>query len=144
MNARPALCYLCGQPLSEPTSSDHAPMQQVYAPEIRKTHSPNLLTIPVHGGPNIAYKTINARPETVDKAALVSEGVQETAPINDPGASITLPFDPQSCLNENADRALCAFLEQSLRHARNECSALRQVKPCEATVKFVSKLVCLW
>jgi hypothetical protein len=48
MNAKPALCYLCGQPLSEPVSMDHVPMLQLFDSEIRKAHSPNLLTIPVH------------------------------------------------------------------------------------------------
>ena len=56
MNARPALCYLCGQPLSEPIGMDHVPMQQLYAPEVRKAHSPNLLTIPVHDQCNKSYQ----------------------------------------------------------------------------------------
>jgi hypothetical protein len=35
---------------------DHVPMQQLYAPEVRKTHSPNLLTIPVHDKCNKSYQ----------------------------------------------------------------------------------------
>jgi hypothetical protein len=56
MNAGPALCYLCGQPLREPISSDHVPMKQLYESEIRKAHSPNLLTISVHDQCNKSYQ----------------------------------------------------------------------------------------
>jgi hypothetical protein len=35
---------------------DHVPMQRLYAPEVRKTHSPNLLTIPVHDKCNKSYQ----------------------------------------------------------------------------------------
>lgn len=35
---------------------DHVPMRQLYAPEIRKTHSPNLLTIRVHDPCNKSYQ----------------------------------------------------------------------------------------
>jgi hypothetical protein len=56
MNAQITLCYLCGQSLSEPVGMDHVPMQQLYAPEVRKAHCPNLLTIPVHDGCNKSYQ----------------------------------------------------------------------------------------
>lgn len=50
------ICYLCGKPLNEPTNRDHVPPQQLYADEIRKRHSPNLLTIPVHKSCNSSYQ----------------------------------------------------------------------------------------
>jgi hypothetical protein len=50
------LCYLCGQPLVAPTSADHVPPRQLFAPEIRKLHAPQLLTIPVHAACNQAYQ----------------------------------------------------------------------------------------
>lgn len=54
--AAPQLCYLCGQPLSDPISRDHVPPKQLYAHEVRKTHPTNLLTIPVHAACNKAYQ----------------------------------------------------------------------------------------
>jgi hypothetical protein len=48
MNGQITLCYLCDRPLSEPIGMDHVPMQQLYPPDVRKAHSQNLLTIPVH------------------------------------------------------------------------------------------------
>jgi hypothetical protein len=56
MNTRPAVCYLCGQALAEPINRDHVPPQQLYADDVRKAHSPNLLTIPVHAACNKAYQ----------------------------------------------------------------------------------------
>ena len=50
------LCYLCGQPLVEPVSSDHVPPKQLFARAVRKAHSPHLLTIPVHDACNKAYQ----------------------------------------------------------------------------------------
>jgi hypothetical protein len=41
-------CYLCGLSLTEPIDWDHVPMKQLYAPAIRRAHSPQLLIIPVH------------------------------------------------------------------------------------------------
>lgn len=52
----PLICYLCGQPLMGLTSNDHVPPKQFYADEIRKKHSPNLLTIPVHRLCNHSYQ----------------------------------------------------------------------------------------
>lgn len=53
----PNLCYLCGQSLTGPISDDHAPMKQLFAPEVRKEHNPSkLLTIPVHDRCNKSYQ----------------------------------------------------------------------------------------
>jgi hypothetical protein len=52
----PSICYLCGLPLTRPTSADHAPPKQFFAPIIRKKHAPQLLTIPVHDACNKAYQ----------------------------------------------------------------------------------------
>jgi hypothetical protein len=52
----PTLCYLCGHPLTAPTSVDHVPPKQLYAKEIRKKHSPNLRTIKVHAGCNKSFQ----------------------------------------------------------------------------------------
>ncbi len=52
----PLICYLCGKPLDQPLSRDHIPPQQFYADEIRKKHSPNLLTVQVHTACNRAYQ----------------------------------------------------------------------------------------
>ncbi len=57
MNIRPSLCYLCGKPLLPPVSNDHVPPKQFYADSVRKTHSPNLRTIPVHAACNQAYQS---------------------------------------------------------------------------------------
>lgn len=56
MNRSPSVCYLCGQPLVAPTSSDHVPPKQFYVDEIRKAHNPNLLTIVVHDECNKSYQ----------------------------------------------------------------------------------------
>ena len=50
------ICYLCGKPLQEPINRDHIPPQQLYADEVRKRHSPNLRTIPVHKCCNSDYQ----------------------------------------------------------------------------------------
>jgi hypothetical protein len=52
----PEKCYLCGQPLCAPTSVDHVPPKQLFAPAVRKTHKLQLLTIPVHAACNEAYQ----------------------------------------------------------------------------------------
>jgi len=53
----PELCYLCGHSLAPPIDHDHVPMQQLWAPELRKKHAPSqLLTIPVHKACNFAYQ----------------------------------------------------------------------------------------
>ncbi len=55
--ALPSVCYLCGESLAEPISWDHAPMKQLFADAVRKTHNPSkLLTIPVHKNCNEAYQ----------------------------------------------------------------------------------------
>src|SRR5688572_22161465 len=54
--ALPSLCYLCGAPLSAPIDWDHVPPRQLFAKVIRKKHSPNLLTIPVHAVCNKSYQ----------------------------------------------------------------------------------------
>lgn len=56
MSKLPGICYLCGEPLCNPIDRDHAPPRQLYADDIRKQHSPNLLTIPVHRACNQAYQ----------------------------------------------------------------------------------------
>ena len=49
-------CYLCGLKLAAPIDWDHVPPQQLYAPEIRKAHHPQLLTIPVHAACNKGFQ----------------------------------------------------------------------------------------
>lgn len=59
MKRLPTACYLCGKPLVRPPlliNDDHVPPKQLFAREIRKAHSPNLLTIPVHKSCNYAYQ----------------------------------------------------------------------------------------
>lgn len=52
----PFLCYLCGRPLTAPTSADHVPLKQLYAKDIRTKHAPNLLTIEVHKDCNSSFQ----------------------------------------------------------------------------------------
>jgi hypothetical protein len=49
-------CYLCGLKLAAPIDWDHVPPKQLYAPEIRKAHHPQLLTIPVHAACNKGFQ----------------------------------------------------------------------------------------
>jgi hypothetical protein len=42
--------------LAAPIDWDHVPPQQLYAPEIRKAHHPQLLTIPVHAACNKGFQ----------------------------------------------------------------------------------------
>lgn len=42
------ICYLCGNALSGEVDIDHVPPKQFYATNVRKKHSPNLFTLPVH------------------------------------------------------------------------------------------------
>lgn len=57
MAAKPvSVCYLCGKDLIEPTNRDHVPPKQLYTEEIRKKHSPNMLTIPVHEACNKSFQ----------------------------------------------------------------------------------------
>lgn len=50
------LCYLCGQPLSEPIDRDHVPPKQFYADQVRREHNLNLLSIPVHAKCNRSFQ----------------------------------------------------------------------------------------
>ena len=50
------VCYLCGEPLSEPTNRDHVPPDQIFAKPLRGKHQLRLETIPVHASCNTAYK----------------------------------------------------------------------------------------
>jgi hypothetical protein len=52
----PTICYLCGKSLAQPIDWDHVPPRQLFAKAIRKKHSPNLLTIPVHAACNKTYQ----------------------------------------------------------------------------------------
>jgi hypothetical protein len=49
-------CYLCGEALLEPISDDHVPPKQLYGKDVRKSHNPNLLTLPVHKSCNHSYQ----------------------------------------------------------------------------------------
>ena len=52
----PTHCYLCGRPLSCPTSKDHCPPRALFSPEIRKQHNPDrLITFRVHRHCNESY-----------------------------------------------------------------------------------------
>ncbi len=55
-NNLPEKCYLCGRLLCAPTSVDHVPPKQLFAPAIREAHDLQLLTIPVHADCNKAYQ----------------------------------------------------------------------------------------
>lgn len=55
-NSKPTVCYLCEKALTAPTSADHVPPKQLYAKEVRKKHSPNLLTIDVHADCNRSFQ----------------------------------------------------------------------------------------
>ena len=48
MNIKIGICYLCGLKLGEEIDYDHIPPKQFYAHRIRKAHTLNLLTLPVH------------------------------------------------------------------------------------------------
>jgi hypothetical protein len=49
------ICYLCGEELQGDVDRDHVPPRQIYAGQIRKRHSVNLFTLPVHHQCNQAY-----------------------------------------------------------------------------------------
>ena len=52
----PTHCYLCGHPLSRPTSKDHCPPRALFPPETRQRHNlSQLITIPVHKDCNASY-----------------------------------------------------------------------------------------
>ena len=52
----PENCYLCGWPLSCPTSKDHCPPRALFTPEIRRQHNPDrLITLRVHQDCNASY-----------------------------------------------------------------------------------------
>ena len=48
------LCYLCGRPLSKPTSKDHCPPKALFAKDLRKRNV-ELITRKVHGHCNYSY-----------------------------------------------------------------------------------------
>lgn len=49
-------CYLCGRPLSCPTSKDHCPPRALFTPEIRQQYNlSRLITLPVHRDCNESY-----------------------------------------------------------------------------------------
>ena len=50
------ICYLCGQKLDANINYDHVPPRQLYAKSIRKIHTPNLFTLPVHESCNKSYQ----------------------------------------------------------------------------------------
>src|SRR6266481_2713601 len=51
------LCYLCGKPLTEPTSVDHVPPLLFFPKELRKKYDMSqLLTIRVHQACNLAWQ----------------------------------------------------------------------------------------
>ena len=53
----PTHCYLCGRPLSCPTSRDHCPPLALFSPEIRRQHDlSQLITIRVHTDCNASYQ----------------------------------------------------------------------------------------
>ena len=56
MKKKVYICYLCGQQLDKKIDNDHIPPRQFYATHIRKVHSPNLFTLPVHKKCNQAYQ----------------------------------------------------------------------------------------
>jgi len=49
-------CYLCGNKLDEEIDQDHVPPRQFYGKQLRKKHSPNLFTLPVHPACNKSYQ----------------------------------------------------------------------------------------
>ena len=64
----PTHCYLCGRPLSCPTSKDHCPPRTLFSPEIGRQHNlSQLITIRVHKNCNASYQ----RDEEYFKATLV-------------------------------------------------------------------------
>ena len=51
-------CYLCGRPLSCPTSKDHCPPRALFTPEIRRQHNlDRLITLQVHRDCNASYSS---------------------------------------------------------------------------------------
>src|SRR5260370_39749494 len=50
------MCDPCGNQLVPPINADHPVMQQLFAPEIRRKYSPQLITLDVHKACNTAYK----------------------------------------------------------------------------------------
>lgn len=56
MNNEIDICYLCGQKLDANINDDHVPPRQFYAKSIRRIHTPNLFTLPVHKSCNKSYQ----------------------------------------------------------------------------------------
>ena len=53
----PTHCYLCGRPLSCPTSRDHCPPLALFSREIRQRHNlSQLITMPVHRSCNASFQ----------------------------------------------------------------------------------------
>lgn len=50
------ICYLCGEPLCDPTSADHVPPKQLFARSLRRAQHLQFDTLPVHDACNQAYK----------------------------------------------------------------------------------------
>jgi hypothetical protein len=50
------LCYLCGELLVGALNDDHVPPRQLFAKQVRRTHSPNLETVRVHKKCNVDYQ----------------------------------------------------------------------------------------
>ena len=103
----PTHCYLCGHPLSRPTSKDHCPPRALFAPEIRQRHDlSQLITIPVHKDCNASYSS--------DEEYFIAT---------------TAPFAPGS---EAGDAAFKKFIEDSRKGAKKRKLAkkiLRQFEP---------------
>ena len=68
MKKAPTHCYLCGRPLSCPTSKDHCPPLALFSPEIRQQHNlDQLITFRVHQDCNASY----SRDEEYFRATIV-------------------------------------------------------------------------
>jgi len=52
----PELCYLCGEAVLGDVSRDHVPPKQIFSREVRRNHSPELLTLPTHKLCNLSYQ----------------------------------------------------------------------------------------
>jgi len=50
------ICYLCGKEIIGNKNDDHVPPRQFFATEIRRTHNPNLTTLPTHSSCNFSYQ----------------------------------------------------------------------------------------
>jgi hypothetical protein len=56
-NPNDPICYLCGLPVPEKEISlDHLPPRQVYGASVRRTHGPNLFSLPTHKTCNTSFQ----------------------------------------------------------------------------------------